>query len=343
MLVPSLTIALTTMLSGTNAGPDFARHSQGTVWIANRNSGTVSVIDVRTDTIIDTLEMPGVEPAEPMYVFYSLRTDRVFVGDRANDRVVAFDPDSREIIGEAMAGEGVFHMWGSPATGHLWVNNDADNTTSVIDMRTLETIGTIDTPADLVAMGGKPHDVIVGPLGLLAYVSVIGVDGDTDWVVQYFALTGAEIGRSEVGDDPHLSIAYGTRDLYVPAQGADAVHVLDRLTLDEKAVIAVDNAHGAGMDLDGRTFFTTNIADGGAGGLVKIDTRTMQVSAEPTDTPYTTPHNVALTPSGNKVYVTHSGMNDTVTIYRAAGRRGQPRLIGEVAVGMNPFGLAYVP
>ncbi len=341
MLISSLTIALTTMLS---AGPDFAPRSQGTVWIANRASGTVSVIDVRSDEVVETLEMPGAERPEPMYVFYSIRTNRVFVGDRANDRVVAFDADTREVIGEAATGEGVFHMWGSPGTAQLWVNNDVDNTTSVIDLRTLETIGTVDTPADLVAMGGKPHDVIVGPLGLFAYVTVIGVDGDTDWVVQYFALTGDEIGRAEVGDDPHLSIAYGTRDLYVPAQGGDAVHVLDRLTLDEKAVITVDNAHGAGMDLDGRTFFTTNIADGGAGGLVKIDTRTMEVSAEPTDTPYPTPHNIALTPSGNKLYVTHSGMMaDRVTIYRAAGRRGQPRLIGEVAVGLNPFGLAYVP
>ncbi|MEQ9095921.1 MAG: hypothetical protein RIE32_06620 [Phycisphaerales bacterium] len=341
MFVSSLTIALTTMLS---AGPDLDKSPQGTVWIANRVSGTVSVIDVRRDEVVQTLELPGAERPEPMYVFYSQRTDRVFVGDRGNDRVVAFDATTREIVGEASAGEGVFHMWGSPATAQLWVNNDVDNTTSIIDMRTLETVGAVDTPADLVAMGGKPHDVIVSPLGLLAYVTVIGVDGDTDWVVQYDTLSGEEIGRAEVGDDPHLSIAYGTRDLYVPAQGGDAVHVLDRLTLDEKAVIAVDNAHGAGMDLDGRTFFTTNIAGGGDGGLVKIDTRTMEVVAEPTDTPFPTPHNIALTPSGNKLYVTHSGMMaDRVSIYRAAGRRGQPRLIGEVTVGRNPFGLAYVP
>ena len=59
-------------------------------------------------------------------------------------------------------------------------------------------------------------------------------------------------------------------------------------------------------------------------------------------TPYTVPHNVALTPDGRKLYLTHSGPNTKVTVYAVSDRHPTPVLRGEVAVGANPFGLAYV-
>ena len=59
----------------------------------------------------------------------------------------------------APAGRGVFHMWADYRGRQLWVNNDIDKTTTVIDPSTLEVLATVPTPADLVAMGGKPHDV----------------------------------------------------------------------------------------------------------------------------------------------------------------------------------------
>ena len=62
---------------------------QGRIVVANRGSGTISVIDVRTDTLTGDYALPaGPNPPEPMYVFYTPIRDRVFVGDRANNRVV---------------------------------------------------------------------------------------------------------------------------------------------------------------------------------------------------------------------------------------------------------------
>jgi len=55
------------------------------------------------------------------------------------------------------------------------------------------------------------------------------------------------------------------------------------------------------------------------------------------------PHNIALTPNGRKLYVTHSGPNDKVSIYRIHGNDPVPVLVGDVTTGMNPFGLAFVP
>jgi hypothetical protein len=46
----------------------------------------------------------------------------------------------------------------------------------------------------------------------------------------------------------------------------------------------------------------------------------------------------------NKLFVTHSGATaDKVTVYDVTTSDPVPDLRGEVTVGLNPFGIAYVP
>lgn len=337
------------MLGGVAAAQPLAAGEQavtngGKIVVADRASGTLSVISVRSDELVATVELPdGDLPAEPMYVYYSPTARRVFVGDRANSRVVAFEARTFELVGWTDVGAGVFHMWGDTGRGEIWVNGDVDNVTTVIDTRTLEVKGVAATPADLVDIGGKPHDVIVGPQGRFAYVSVIGVAGPEDFVVQYDTETLTEVGRAAVGDDPHLSVTPRTDHLFVPCQGADAVFVLDRFSLDLVETVPVPGAHGAGMPDGGKYFYTANLPGGGVDALWAIDTRSLRVVGEPTDSPYGVPHNIALTPDGKRLYLTHSGANDKVTVYEVSARDPMPVLVGEVTVGQNPFGLAYVP
>jgi len=237
----------------------------------------------------------------------------------------------------------VFHMWGNTFRKQLWVNNDIDNTTTVIDMRTLEVIETVPTPEDLVANGGKPHDVILAPGGLFAYVTVLGGDGPNDYVVQYSTRTFEEIGRAPVGKDPHLSITWRSPSLFVPCQNTDEVYILNRWSLDTVDVLDVPGAHGAGMPRHGRYFYTSSLPGGGEEALWTIDTRTNEIVGDPVDAPYTVPHNIALTRNGRKLYLTHSGPNDKVSVYRVTRHDPVPEYIGEVTTGANPFGLAWVP
>ena len=98
------------------------------------------------------------------------------------------------------------------------------------------------------------------------------------------------------------------------------------------------------MARNGKFFYTTNLPGGGIDGLYTIDTRTSAVVGEPTDTPYPVPHNIALTPNSHKLYVTHSGATaDKVTFYTMTSTDPVPVLAGDFTVGLNPFGLAYVP
>lgn len=317
--------------------------SAGNIVVANRNSGSISVIDVKTDQLSGTYSLPNdaPNPPEPMYVVFVRQAQRVFVGDRANDRVVVFNTSDFSVVGSVPAGSGVFHMWADKSGKQLWVNNDIDNTTTIIDPRSLQVIATAHTPSDLVAMGGKPHDVILGSQGKFAYVTVLGIAGPADYVVQYSTRTFQEINRAAVGKDPHLSLTPGNRALYVPCQGSNAVFVLNRRTMEQIKVIDVPGAHGAGMPVHGNVFYTTNLPGGGTGGLIAIDAHSNEVIGS-SDTPFPVPHNIALPTSAKKLYLTHSGATaDKVSIYRVSNKHPVPVLLKDITVGLNPFGLTF--
>jgi len=320
--------------------------------IANRASGTISVIDVASDRVIGTYALPaGSKTPEPMYVVYS--RDRVFVGDRANNRVAVFNPRTFVVETTVPAGAGVWHMWADPFNLQLWVNNDIDKTCTVIDPETLQVRATVPTPADLVSAGGRPHDVILDPsTGQFAYVTVVGVTGPVDYVIKYNTQTLTEVGRVAVGKDPHISATSRNNLLYVPCQNSNVVIVLDRDTLERVTTIDVPGAHGAGMAFDGSVFYTTNLPGGGGDGLRTISTATNDVAGQPVDTPFAAPHNIALTPDrgvffpqprgGHKLYLTHSGATaNQVTVYKLKG--SIPDFHKTVTVGFNPFGLTFVP
>jgi YVTN family beta-propeller protein len=318
----------------------------GKIVVANRGSGTISVIDARTAAVSGTYDLPaemGEPTPEPMYVVHVSRYGRVFVGDRANNRVAIFDDRTFAVEGTVAAGHGVFHMWADPVGRQLWVNNDIDNTTTVIDPGSLSLIATVPTPADLVGMGGKPHDVILGPHGRLAYVTVLGLAGDNDYVVQFNTSTFAETGRAAVGKDPHVSLTVKYPWLYVPCQNTNEVIVLNRYSMAQVASLAIPGAHGAGMAQNGRTFYTTNLSGGGSAALYAIETHSNSVVGAPVDSPYPVPHNIALTTNGQRLFLTHSGAtSDKVTVYRLQGADPTPVYDSEVTVGLNPFGIAFV-
>lgn len=328
-------------------GPALAEGKKGggpTVVVANRGSGTISVISAASGQLLDNYDLPaGPNAPEPMYVVYGPQGNRVFVGDRANSRVVVFDASTFAVEATIPTTAGVFHMWADPQDSQLWVAADADKVYSVIDTHSLAVIATVPIPADLAEMGGFPHDVILDPVRPLAFASILGLPGDHDYVVQYDTNTFMETGRAAVGKDPHLSLARQNDKLYVPAQGSNIVSVLDRVTLAPITDINVPGAHGAGMRGDGRVFYTTNLPGGGTDGLFAIDTDSDNVIGA-ADTPYPVPHNIVLSPNGRKLFLTHSGgTSDKVTLYFIPPNSATPILFGEVTVGLNPFGLAYVP
>ena len=305
--------------------------------VANRASSSISVINARTNKVAKTVTVPGANKSEPMYVVHHGR--EVLVGDRANNQVVAFDDKSYRVRRRLKAGKGIFHMWANER--QLWVNNDIDKTTSVIDLRSGREIKAVPTPADLARLGHKPHDVFA--TRHYAYVSLLGGSDGKGWVIQFSTRTLKETRRAAVGEDPHLWVR--GRRLYVASQDANMVHVLDSRTLRRIQNLPVPAAHGIYMPRGSSNLYVTNISGGGKDGLFMLSTWWRLRVRDKIDTKYPIPHNIAALPFGRGIYVTHSGATaKQVTIFRRRGFLWWSRLVavGSVEVGLNPFGLAYV-
>ena len=319
------------------------RHTAGKIVVANRVSGTLSIIAADTDQVIETIELPADNnPPEPMYVVYVSQYHRIFVGDRANQRIVVFDADDLSPIDTVPAGQGVWHMWAHHWGKQLWVTNDIDNTATVINTKTLRVITTVPMPADLVALGGKPHDVILDHAA--AYITMVNVSGANDYVVKFDRTTFLEVARAAVGKDPHVTLTRKNDQLYVASQNSHIVQVLNRRDLTEITSITVPGAHGVWITHSGTTLYVTNLPGGGTDGLFTIDLATYTVIGDAVDTAFPGPHNLVATGDGRKLYMTHSGATaNQVTVYTIDKRAPVPVPLGAITVELNPFGLAFVP
>lgn len=317
------------------------------VVVANRLGGNVTVIDARADRVLGTFDLaPAANPAEPMYVNYTRANDAIWIGDRANNRVLAYANNTGRLLAEVPTGAGIFHQWADPLGDQLWVACDIDKTATVIDVNTFSVIATVPMPADLSMEGDRPHDVIVDAADSFAVVSILRSSGP-DYLVRFDTTTFAETGRFEVGEDPHLSWSRANNLVYSPNQGTSEVYIFDPAAMNFEPLEVLENipgAHGAGMSLDGERLYVSNISGGGADALWFIDTSMNMVVGEPADTPVATPHNIAVSPAGNKLWVTHSGSTATaVTVFEMTPMNPMPMFVAQLEADLNPFGLALVP
>jgi DNA-binding beta-propeller fold protein YncE len=314
--------------------------------VANRGGASISVIDVGSNDV-QTIPMPaGASTPEPMYFWYNQTNDLLFVGDRANNRVVAFNPRTYAVVNPNIpAGTGVFHMWGSPTTNRLWVVNDTAGRVSVIDMLSQTNVGSFATPTDLGA-SAIAHDIVTEPDGSAAYVSIQNTSSATnDVVVKYSNGAGfPEVDRGQTGKAPHVGLTHTNNVLYAPSQASNRTDVLSRATLDPAGpAINITNSHGISPSEDGNTVYVTTFPGDGVNGLHVINPATNTLINSVT-TP-AGPHNVVTSTDDSKLYITHSGATSTlVSIFDISGaNRNNPVFLTQVNAGLNPFGILGVP
>lgn len=332
-------LAALLMAAGVAPAADADGHESSAVVVANRQSGTISVIDTATKDV-ETHQLPApdlpdsgdrdeVILAEPMYVSADSKNGLVLVGDRASSTVVAFDDETYEVLGSVPVGQGVFHQWLDVKRSRLWVVGDMANVITVVDTESLTVIASFETPGDLA--GARPHDVFVD--GKHAFVSFIGIDDGA--IVAYDARNFAETGRiMGQGADPHLFVRAGR--LHVASQDAGTVTQYKLSNLAKTNSVDVPTAHGIWVGEDNRVF-VTNIAGGGIDGVWELDRRLRPVDTA--DTSAIIPHNLVVDDQ-HQLWVTHSGPNNVVSVISLEhGGLGGTMTI---EVGDNPFGLAFV-
>ncbi|MEQ1528265.1 MAG: hypothetical protein ABL925_03045 [Methylococcales bacterium] len=352
------------LIVGQCAGVAWAA-GYGRIVVANRTSGTLSIINENTDALERNVSVAGKfsRPPEPMYVNYVAKHNRLLVNDRANKQIIAMNADTYKIINTVKTGSGAFHMWSDGVGKQTWSVNDVDKSFTIINPKTMQLIKTLPIPADLKEKGGKPHDILLDKAGKWAITTIVGVGAttDPDYVVQYSTKNFKEIARQPVGKDPHVGVLNDGKLLFVPTQNASKVYVMDpNKKLQLLKTLDVPGAHGAAWMPNGKYFYTSNLPkaaldDGNKDMLWAIDAKALEIAGHTSfpsataDAGLQAAHNLTVNAAGTKLYLTHSGHEPgnqvgDVTVYSISDALPVPLYTNKrIAVGLNPFGIGYIP
>lgn len=311
-------------MHGDGHGAD-ASGVEGTVWVANEEESSLSVIDAATNSVVATLA--GIEgPHNVQAAPDGLSAWAVSGHDGTAVRV---DARTYEVSGVVQVGAAPAHIVVLPDGSAAYVTNAGDDTVSVIDVAALEVVATI--PA-----GPYPHGLRPSPDGRL--VAVANAGGTT--VTLLDTATAAVAAEIEVGTTP-VQVAFSPDGayLYVSLRDEDAVAKVD---LEAGAVVG-KAAVGPGpiqvyVSPDGRYVVAANQGTEEAPGttLSIVDTATLSVAGEVETGPGA--HGVAIDPSGRYAYVTDLYGGDVAVVSLE-----EQTVVARIPVGAMPNGISFSP
>ncbi len=301
----------------------------GSVWVANENGNSVSVIDAGSRRVVATLTgVPG-----PHNIQVSADGDSAWVVSGPTSRVAGINAHSYALDGSAPTGEHPAHVVelpaiGTPPTGWIATSNSADNTLSFMT-KSLSPLGT-------VAVGKFPHGLRPSPDGLL--IAVANMHDGTVSIVDRRARK--ELRQIAVGDTPvQVAWAPDGASLYATINGSDQVVRVDPKAGRVTGRAAVgDGPVQVYVSPDGRTLAVANqgTEKKPSNTLTLLDLPSMKVRATVKTGPGA--HGVAIDNDSHFAWVTNT-WDDSVSVVDI--RRA--RVVARIPVGKAPNGISLSP
>ncbi len=298
---------------------------EGTVWVANEEEGSLSVIDAATNRVVATLR--GIEG--PHNVQASPDGLSAWAVSGHDDAAVRVDAETYEVTGVVSVGDSPAHVVVLPDGSAAYVTNAGDDTVSVIDVGTLEVVATIP-------VGAYPHGLRPSPDGRLVVLANAG--GTTLTVIDTATSTvSAEI---EVGKAP-VQVAFSPDGAFVYAslRDEDAVAKIDLATGAVVGKVSV----GPGpiqvyVSPDGRYVVAANQGTEDAPGttLSIVDAATFVAVAE-VETGLGA-HGVVVDPSSRYAYVANLYSDDVAVVDLE-----ERAVVARIPVGDVPNGISFSP
>jgi YVTN family beta-propeller protein len=298
---------------------------EGTIWVANEEANSLTVINAATNTVITTLS--GIEG--PHNVQISPDGQAAWAVSGHQRLVIAVDVQSLELRGWAPVGSSPAHVVVSPDGATAYVTNSGDNTVTAIDTATFAIRTTIP-------VGDFPHGLRVSNDGRL--IAVANMRGGSVSLIDAVSLTVS--ATVEVGAGPvQVAFTPGGETLYVTLNGEDAVVAVSiatqavvgkaavgdgpvqvYVTPDESLVLV---ANQGSEDLPGTTLSFVDAVK-----LAELDTVETGQGA----------HGVVVEPSGRYAYVTNL-YNDNLSVVDLVARQVETT----VPTGISPNGVSFSP
>jgi PQQ-dependent catabolism-associated beta-propeller protein len=308
-----------------------ARKPAGSLaYVSNERDGTITVIDTKTDSVIDTIKV-GARPrgirispdGRRVYVALSTPSGKAYA--EADNRIAAIDVESNKVVATYDVGSDPEQLAVSLDGKFLYASNEDAGTASVTEIQTGKLLSTL-------VVGIEPEGVTISPDGRWVYVTaetsntVSVIDTRTNQVAATF-LVGARPRDSAFSPDSSRA--------FVTAEVGTSLSVVDAAT--QKVLKTIDLPRGDGVkpmgvvvSADGRKIY---VAMGRAGLVLALDAMSFQIiNTIPVGKRV---WGLALTPDGRKVYTANGLSNDVSVIDTATDQ-----VTTTIKAGDGPWGIA---
>lgn len=212
-----------------------------------------------------------------------------------------------------------------PAAPKAYIGLFKEHAVAVLDTRTHRVQATIPVPPG-------PHGLVITPDGSKVYVSSDGAA--TVSVID--TLIDKVVGSIDVGPHPHgLALSHDGHHVLVSGFGANELQLIDTTSDQITGRIAVPMPHNSVASPDGRFAYVGSQKQGEAAvAIVELATQRQvgRVALEQT------PRALALSTTGQRLYVTVAGSNMVQVIDPAQGQ-----VIGQMQVGASPHLAVLLP
>lgn len=298
----------------------------GRAYVTELIGGTVKVIDLSTNSVIDTIPV-GDSPTEATR---APDGSAVYVANQGASTVSVIDTATSTVVATIPVGAGPTGIAFSPNGATAYVANSTDDTLSVINTATRTVTATIPLPA-----GGAATEVAVTPNGAKVYVT----NANLDTVSVVNTATNTVTANIPVGSQPYgVVVSPVANRAYVSNRATNDVTVINTATDTVSATMPVGpNLWGIDVSPDGSAVY---VVSNDNFVLSEINTATNTVVAT---IPTTVGAPITVVVTSRRVYV--SALSGEVAIIDRASRA--PVGTVSIAEDQNSFvlawGLAVVP
>ncbi|HET6590458.1 MAG TPA: hypothetical protein VFG45_09860 [Candidatus Nitrosocosmicus sp.] len=302
--------------------------SNNQVYVVNRGSDTVSVIDSDSNTVIKNISVGDFPEFEPIF---NPSNTYMYLANGHSDTVSVIDSDSNTVIKNISVGHVPQDLLFNPSNNNIYVANSYSDTVSVIDTERNEVIDTIE-------VGTYPFQMAYSLNNNNVYVANIepGNPGDIGTITVIDGETNEVIDTIEVGTKPY-DLIFNPRNNYIYSANwvSDTVSVIDTSTNEVIRTIEVGDGP---ISLEfapstNNVYVANQVSDT----VSVIDTErnevidTIEVGNSPVDLEYN--------PANNRIYVGNEGYPGDITIIEVTFNEA----VGTTNVGGIPISLLFNP
>lgn len=291
-----------TILSGNNPEGIAINPTNTLMYIANYGDGTVSVVNVVTNSVINTINL-GLNNSHPYGMVFRPDGSLAYVTDHQTNSISVINVATNTVINNITVSPSTTDPQGigiTPDGTLLYVANNQANNVSVIDTAT-------NTAINNVIVGSSPTGVAISPDGTLAYVTN---QGDATVSVIDIA-TNSVINVISVQSGPnYISFLSNGKFAYIANEGTDIVSVIDVATNSVvKYIVVGSGPYGTALDNLNQFLYVANQNDQTVS-IVNVASNTT-IATVPIGS---APNYVTVNPVSGLAYITNAGGNTTSVV-----------------------------